>query len=144
MRFGNEWMDRAGAAISTLCGLHCVLVSALLLAYPALWLRGEIAGLPLTWLRNMEWVLAVSALTMATIGLGSGWWVHRNWGPSSMGTFAAGLIVVGTLTPLPSPHVTSAIVLAGGFTLATAHLWNLRVARFVRQQQQAPAISTLR
>jgi len=61
-----------------------------------------------------------------------------------MGTFAAGLIVVGTLTPLPSPHVTSAIVLAGGFTLATAHLWNLRVARFVRQQQQAPAISTLR
>jgi len=120
----SRQLDLWGAGISLACGLHCVGITAALVAMPALWLRGELLGLPLTWWRIAEFALAATAIAVALWALILGWRRHRHPAPAVLGAVGMVLICSGLGLPMASPLRASTLVLVGGLVLVGAHLLN--------------------
>lgn len=120
-------LDLWGAGLSLACGIHCAALSVALLTMPALWLRGTLLGLPLSWWRLTELVLSVIVFVIACWALAWGWQRHRRALPLALGLTGMGLIGAGLLLPLRHPALGSTLVLTGGLLLAFGH-WRNRVA----------------
>jgi hypothetical protein len=116
-------LDRFGALASGLCAVHCAAVPvALSLA----------SGLQLGFLQDerVEWLLISTAALVGLISLASGYRQHRQ--PAALRTMTAGLslLVAGRIfhSSSHSFSIGTAASVAGGVTVAAAHLWNVRLA----------------
>lgn len=123
----NRWLDRLGAAISLGCGLHCAVISLILMFNPALWLRLAWQGNTLRKLLWLEWGLAGLAALVAVLAFTLGWRRHRRWSPALLalaGLAAIGLGLNGSLHQ--RPFIGSTLALGGGLLMLLAHWRNLR------------------
>jgi hypothetical protein len=122
-------LDLMGAGLSLACGLHCAALTVVLFAMPGVWLRGELLGLPLSWWRMSELLLAGIAFALATWALIAGWRRHRHVLPAVFGLVGMILVTTGLTVPLLHPARSSSMVLAGGIALMVAHLVNRAMQR---------------
>jgi len=120
--------DRIGTVLSTTCALHCLL-TPLLVAWVSLgaldWLAGE----------GMELALLSLAATLAAVVLGWGWHAHRR--PDSLGLFAVALMLIGAGRFLAPEPAETPMVVAGGLSIALAHVVNARLCRLCTGCQAA-------
>ena len=130
LRPTGRWLDGLGVSASAICTLHCVALTVAITMWPALWLRRQIAGVPLRWLLWLEVALAAISLIAALGALGAGYARHRRILPSLL--LLPGMIVLGAgifsrmhFVPLWG----TLIVLCGGALLVSGHLLNLRTPR---------------
>ncbi len=124
----RSWLDSLGIGLSSLCVVHCVLLTALIVTSPAIWLRQHIYGVPLRWFAWAEWALAAGAVTLALASAVAGWRGHRRAGPLRL--LAAGVTVLlggifGSLRAVPLAG--TALVVIGGALLVAGHVWNLNL-----------------
>jgi hypothetical protein len=113
-------LDRIGVVLSMTCALHCLLTPVLVasVSFGALgWLAGE----------GTEVALLSVATTLAAVVLGRGWHVHRRL--ESLGLFAVALMLVGAGRFLASEAAETPMVVAGGLSIALAHVVNARLCR---------------
>ena len=117
-------VDSAGTFGAGLCAMHCALLPALLVLFPAA--EGYVLGAP-----EVEYAYVALAAVLALFSLCRGYRRHRNCWPIAILTpgllaVSAGLLV----TMLHEDVVLHAIVMTiGGGLVATAHLMNLRLVR---------------
>lgn len=130
MRPWTPWLDRAGAFVSAFCAVHCAGLGLVFVLAPGLWLQGKGGAFGSEWLHRLEWLLAASALLLATLALAQGWRRHRRCLPAALAAPGLGLMAIGIFTELHSlPLLGSAVVLGGGLLLVLAHGFNLHLAR---------------
>ena len=117
-------VDSAGTFGAGLCAMHCALLPALLVLFPAA--EGYVLGAP-----EVEYAYVALAAVLALFSLYRGYRRHHNCWPIAILTpgllaVSAGLLV----TTLHHDVVLHAIVMTiGGGLVATAHLMNLRLVR---------------
>lgn len=117
-------VDSAGTFGAGLCAIHCALLPALLVLFPAV--DGYVLGAP-----EVEYAYVALAAVLALFSLCWGYRRHHNCWPIAILTpgllaVSAGLLV----TTLHDDVVLHAIVMTiGGGLIATAHLMNLRLVR---------------
>jgi len=130
MRRLQDGWDWLGAGLSAACGLHCIALSAFIMATPAIWLRGEWLGIPLSWFRYSEIALLMLTFAVTCVALTAGYRRHRRTLPSALG--AVGILCVLAGVAAPSRHGSlagSLLVMTGGLVLVVAHLSNARLPR---------------
>jgi MerC mercury resistance protein len=120
--------DRIGAALSVTCALHCLL-TPILLAFVSLGAVGWLAS------EKTEFVLLSVATTLAAVVLSWGWHVHRRLG--SLGIFAVALVLIGAGGSLAPESAETPMVIAGGLSIALAHVVNSRFCRGCARRQAA-------
>lgn len=109
-------LDGLGAFVSASCAVHCVLASVA----PAL-----LAGLGLLHSERAEWALAGTAVVF---GLVSGLLAYRKKRPNwLLLLFATGVVLVVTGRFAEEALGTGAVGIAGGVTLALAHVLHIRL-----------------
>lgn len=127
LRHGWDWL---GASLSAACGLHCLALSAFVMATPAIWLRGEWLGIPLSWFRYSEIALSLVTLAVTGVAMIAGYRRHRRGLPPALGAAGILCVLVGVLAPSRHGSVlASLVVLTGGLLLVAAHLGNARLPR---------------
>jgi len=123
--------DRVGFIASFVCAIHCALLPALLALLPILGLELD------AWL-DFDQIFVIFATLLSVITLSLGWRRHRLLRPCYV--LAPGLILLwlGAFGPLHahghdhahehSEVIVHAVIMTiGGFLLAGAHLWNMRL-----------------
>jgi MerC mercury resistance protein len=113
-------LDRIGTVLSMTCALHCLLTPVLVasVSLGALsWLAGE----------GTEATLLAAATALAAVVLGWGWRAHRRL--ESLGLFAVALMLVGAGRFLVPEAAETPMVVAGGLSIALAHVVNARLCR---------------
>jgi hypothetical protein len=120
-RRGLESADRAGAAASFLCALHCALLPLALALLPAAGLNaGGWADI------DQAFVVFASLLGMTTLSLG--YRRHRAFRAWLLLVPGLALVWAGAFTSLHTHGLAHAVVMTtGGLLLAAAHLANLRL-----------------
>ena len=122
-------MDRAGAACSTVCAVHCAFTAAIPSALAAL-------GLGALMNPTFEWVFTIVAILIATIALVVGWRKHRViW----IGlVFVIGIVGLGVSRILESAEIHGVGPLVGvlsGIALVVGHVASIRVYRSRNEAQ---------
>ncbi len=113
-------LDATAVSLSTLCLLHCL---ALPLAAAALPIFGAIAEAE--WI---HWGLVLLAAPIAIVAIAPAFKTPpRPWGVLTLALTGIALLVTGALAPFGEASETWFTV-AGGVTLATAHILNWRRA----------------
>jgi hypothetical protein len=118
--------DRIGAALSLTCALHCLFMPVLA-ASASLGALGWLAG------EDTELVLLSLATTLAAAVLVWGWHGHRRLGALALGAVALVLISAGRF--LAPESAETPLVVAGGLSIALAHVVNSRFCRFCTRCQ---------
>jgi hypothetical protein len=113
-------LDQIGTVLSMTCALHCLL-TPLLIASVSLGALGWLAG------EETEHALLSLATTLAAVVLGWGWHAHRR--PDPIGLFAVALGLIGAGRFLAPEIAETPMVVAGGLSIALAHLVNARLCR---------------
>ena len=113
-------LDRIGATLSMTCALHCLL-TPLLVASVSLGALGWLAS------EGTELALLSLATTLAAVVLVWGWQVHRRLG--SLGLFAVALVLIGAGRFVAPETAETPMVVAGGLSIALAHVVNARLCR---------------
>jgi MerC mercury resistance protein len=113
-------LDWIGSFLSITCALHCLL-TPLLVASVSLGALGWLAG------EGAEVTLLSAAATLAVVVLGWGWRSHRRL--ESLGLFAVALILVSAGRFLVPEAAETPMVVAGGLSIALAHVLNARLCR---------------
>lgn len=126
----TPWLDRIGATVSAVCGVHCAAFSAYLLLNPLIWFqRGRYAS-QIAWLTWLEIALAALAVLFAALAFGLGWHRHRRLLPCAIAVPALAMILAGVFSPLHDVlFLGVGTVLAGGLLMVVAHWLNARTAR---------------
>jgi len=130
--------DRVGFIASFLCAIHCALLPVLFALLPILGLELE------AWL-DFDQIFVVFATLLSVITLSLGWQRHRLLRPCYVLVPGLMLLWLGAFGPLHahghdhahehSEVIVHAVVMTlGGFLLAGAHLWNMRLTRAHAQQ----------
>ncbi len=110
-------LDRGALALSALCLFHCLALPVVLAALPAL-----SAVLP-----DRPWVhpaILILAAPLAFVALGQGWRRHRVAWPALLGAGGVALLAGGVAAG--DGTTGTVLTVAGGLTLAAAHLLNWR------------------
>ena len=114
--------DRVGVLGSTLCALHCALLPLAIAALPALGLNGAA-------LIDLDQAFTVFATLLGVTTLSVGYRRHRAFRAWLWLIPGLALIWLGSFGVLHTHSVAHAVVMvAGGLTIATAHLLNLRLS----------------
>jgi MerC mercury resistance protein len=121
-------LDRIGVALSMSCALHC-LFTPLLVASVSLGAIGRLAS------EGTELALLSLATTLAAVVLVWGWHAHRRLG--SLGLFAVALVLIGAGRFLAPEPAETPMVVAGGLSIALAHVVNARLCRLCTGCQAA-------
>lgn len=111
-----DWLERLAVTASAVCLLHCIALPLLFAALPTLAL---IIAIPESF---HVWVLGL-AIPTSGIALLLGIRDHRSILPLIVGCTGLGLLAVGALILLGGRFET-AVTIAGGITLAAAHILN--------------------
>jgi MerC mercury resistance protein len=121
-------LDRIGTVLSMACALHCLLTPVLV---------GSVSLGALSWLagEGTEFTLLSAAAMLAAVVLGWGWHAHRRL--DSLGLFAAALMLIGAGRFLVPEAAETPMVVAGGLSIALAHLVNARLCRSCTRCQMA-------
>jgi hypothetical protein len=120
--------DRIGATLSLTCALHCLFMPVLA-ASASLGALGWLAG------EDTELVLLSLASTLAAAVLVWGWHWHRRLGALALGAVALVLISAGRF--LAPEAAETPMVVAGGLSIALAHVVNSRFCRLGTRCQDA-------
>jgi len=123
--------DRVGFIASFLCAIHCALLPVLLALLPIL-------GLELDAWMDFDQIFVVFATLLSIITLSLGWHRHRLLRPCYVLIPGLILLWLGAFGPLHahdhdhaheySEVIVHAVVMTiGGFLLAGAHFWNMRL-----------------
>jgi MerC mercury resistance protein len=110
-------LDGIGTVLSTTCAIHCLL-TPLLVASASLGALGWLAG------ESTELTLLTLATGLAAIVLAWGWRTHHRRGP--LGLFAVALAMIGVGRFLAPEAAETSMVVAGGLSIALAHVVNSR------------------
>lgn len=68
-RFHRRWIDRLGLGLAMLCALHCLATAAVLIGFPALWLKLRYQVPQYLWLFEAERWIAGFSLGIAALAL---------------------------------------------------------------------------
>ncbi|WP_322965719.1 MerC domain-containing protein [Sphingomonas fuzhouensis] len=121
---GRHWhMDALAISASTLCLIHCLLLPVLIAFLPAI---AEWADLGETF----HIVMLVIAVPLSGLTLIGGWRRHRAGLPVLVGAVGLILLIVGLA--FEGQMAGTALTVAGGLTLAVAHIANLRATNLHR------------
>lgn len=116
-----DWLDRAAVCASGACMAHCLALPLVVAALPAL---SSVLAAPEAF---HLWMLAL-AVPAAAVALVQGRARHGAWAPLVVG--AAGLVLLATgALVLGEGRLETAVTVAGGVLLATAHVANRRLRR---------------
>lgn len=113
-----DWLDRTAIGASFLCLLHCAGIPLLIAALPAL---SRVVALPESF---HLWMLAFAIPTSA-VALLAARRAHGANRPLLLGGLGLGLMVAAAML-FAETWAETALTMAGGLCLATAHLLNLR------------------
>ncbi len=117
---GTERLDRFGAVASITCAVHCALMPVLVTVLPV----AIGVSLSSSW---VEWALFGASLTIGLASLCRGYRIHGN--RLAQVAFSAGLATLGAGRIEEERGWGVVPLVAGGLTLAIAHLINLRLCR---------------
>jgi len=116
-------LDALGAAASTACAVHCLLLPVALGALPAL-------GLTLLASERVEWGLVLLTLAVGIAALGYGYVrVHRRAVPAALFALGMTLLLAARLAGEDAPRAEPVAVLAGALCIVQAHRLNRLLAR---------------
>jgi len=111
-------LDALGAAASTACAVHCLLLPVALGALPAL-------GLTLLASERVEWGLVLLTLALGVAALGHGYVrVHRRAVPAAFFAVGMTLLLAGRVAGEEAPRAEPTAVLAGALCIVQAHRLN--------------------
>ena len=113
-------LDRIGTVLSITCALHC-LFTPFLVATVSLGAIGSLAS------EGTELALLALATSLAAVALVLGWRIHRR--PGSLGLFAIALSLIGLGRFVAPESAETPMVVAGGLSIALAHVINARFCR---------------
>ena len=117
MQTSQTRLDRAGAAVSILCAIHCLATPLILVSLPAAAKHSEAAE---TWIVGISILIGLSAIRAS---------FRRNGALLPRIGIGAGLAaIIGSRLLLHGPAET-VLVFAGAGSLVTAHLFNCRECR---------------
>ncbi|MDB6027119.1 MAG: hypothetical protein JWM68_3342 [Verrucomicrobiales bacterium] len=131
-------LDAAGATLSTLCAIHCVLMPFVLALLPAF-------GLSFLADRTLERTLCVSLMALASFCLWNGFRQHRHWRVYLW--LAVGLpLIAYAQWNLPDDcclakhdgRFESTFMFVGGLVVAAGHLHNRRLMRLCCGSEKCP------
>ena len=112
-------LDRGAIGLSGLCLIHCLAFPVLIALLPAL-----ASVLPQQW-----WVhpaILATAVPLAGVALWRGWRQHGDPRPARLGVLGLGLMTAGVLVR-DTTVAETVLTVAGGLTVATAHVLNWRL-----------------
>ncbi len=122
----SDHLDTAGAMASFLCALHCAVLPFVVTMLPLVGL-GFLASEPVEW-----GLIAVSAL-LGTLSLCLGFREHRSRRVFGLLGIALTLLVAGRIFEERELELWGpALMIAGGLTIAGAHLFKLTLCRSCR------------
>ena len=115
-------LDKAGMTASTACAVHCALMPIVVSFLPLLglgWLSSE-------W---VEWTLLLASACMGATSLC--WGVKKHGNRCVLGWLGAAItmLVLARITEEHNWRYGWIVAVAGGLTMAGAHLWNHRLCR---------------
>jgi hypothetical protein len=117
------WLDRMGAATSTLCALHCALLPTIGVALP-------LVGLGLLAEERTEAALIGASVALGTISLGLGFRRHRSGRALIVLAIGLGMLALGRFAEAgDAEHLGVVAVVSGGIAIAGSHLLNHRLCR---------------
>ncbi|NKI33553.1 MerC family mercury resistance protein [Wenzhouxiangella sp. XN79A] len=129
-----RWIDRLGICASVGCGLHCAVLTVVILMYPTLWLHRGLRSSgfweALWWtelgLLVLAWLFALLAAWLA-------WRRDRSLLIPGLAIIGSGILTLTIASPFHgrSPWI-SALALFGGLLVASAHVLNLWRTRRLR------------
>ncbi|MET3115045.1 hypothetical protein AAKU52_002788 [Pedobacter sp. CG_S7] len=112
-------LDRFGITASTLCAIHCAVLPFMLTILP-LWGLGFLAN------ESIELTMISISIIIGVWSLGRSYWLsHRNLLPTLLLIF--GFVFIASGHFLGIAVLEPILIPLGGFTIATAHLINLRL-----------------
>lgn len=121
MRSSMAGLDRVGVVAASACGVHCMVLSALMVVMP-------VAAWAPAWASTEVWFVGLSAgLALAALTWGA--WTHRRWEPMALSAIA---LIVGLWAHTMDGSGEALGSVAAGALLATAHGVNLRAHRRCR------------
>lgn len=119
----GEKLDKAGAAASFLCAIHCAIMPFVITALPLLGL-GFLASEP------VEWGLLAASGVLGTLSLCVGFREHRRRRVFGLLGIALALLVAGRM--MHHHDFSWVIMVLGGLTMMGAHLVNRLLCRSCR------------
>jgi MerC mercury resistance protein len=116
-------LDRLGAASSILCAIHCLITPFVLAALPFL-------GLQMVLGESLEWTFIVAGLAIGTLTLIPAFRrVHGRLLPLMLFTGGVSLWFAARLGPSSESILELPTMVAGSFSVVSAHLVNRRLCR---------------
>ena len=127
LRFDRRWLDRFGLGLSVLCALHCLVTAAVLVGFPALWLKLRYQAPQYLWLFEAERWIAGLSLAIAALALLLALRRLRAPGARSLLLLGAGGVSAGLWWPALAHSLWSVPAVSGGALLiALGHYLQLR------------------
>jgi hypothetical protein len=123
----QEQLDRVGATASLLCAVHCAVLPLVVTLLP-------LVGLSFLADERVEWMLVGLSAALGITSLCLGYREHRS--RRALGVLGIGLALLALGRILEGQHIEPwgvPIVVAGGLTMAGAHLLNRRLCHDCRE-----------
>ncbi len=123
----RAWVDRFGLGVAVLCALHCLATAAVLIGFPALWLKLRYQAPQYLWLFEAERWIAGLSLGIAALALLLALRKLRAPGARSLLLLGAGGVSAGLWwTPLAESLWSVPAVSGGALLIALGHYLQLR------------------
>jgi len=114
-------LDRVGITASTLCAIHCMALPFLLSMLP-MWGLGFLAD------RKVEVMMILTSMVLGIWSLGKSYKRdHQKLMPIVLLAFGFAMIAAGHFSGIEI--LEPIFIPLGGFTIAAAHVWNLRLIK---------------
>jgi hypothetical protein len=126
-RFHRRWIDRLGLGLAVLCALHCLATAAVLIGFPALWLKLRYQVPQYLWLFEAERWIAGLSLGIAALALLLAFRRLEAPGARSLLLVGAGGVSAGLWwSPLAHSLWSVPAVSGGALLIALGHYLQLR------------------
>lgn len=123
----RAWIDRFGFGLALLCSLHCLATAAVLISFPALWLKLRYQAPQYLWVFEAErWIAGVSLLLAGSALVLAFRRLNGPWARSAL-LLGAGAVSAGLWwSPLAHSLWSVPAVSGGALLMALGHYLQLR------------------